>query len=129
VIVALVLYALLPILRNTFVESSMSIGRCVNLRLRWHDGRTVVTAGPVASGGADDSGGIRVATVTTIGTATIAAAIGGGGLAYLFFEEWRRWTRHRFWRGPCRRPASHCWRMGDWDGSNENYRRADFFSG
>ena len=30
--------------------------------------------------------GIRVATVTTIGTATIAAAIGGGGLGVFIFR-------------------------------------------
>jgi len=30
--------------------------------------------------------GVRVATVTTIGTATIAAAIGGGGLGVFIFR-------------------------------------------
>jgi len=30
--------------------------------------------------------GVRVATVTTIGTATIAAAIGGGGLGEFIFR-------------------------------------------
>jgi osmoprotectant transport system permease protein len=30
--------------------------------------------------------GIRIATVTTVGTATIAAAIGGGGLGVLIFR-------------------------------------------
>ena len=80
-IVALVLYALLPILRNTFVgiagvdpavcESAIAMGmtdrqllQMVQLPLA---ARTILA-------------GIRVATVTTIGTATIAAAIGGGGL-------------------------------------------------
>ncbi len=30
--------------------------------------------------------GVRIATVTTIGTATIAAAIGGGGLGVFIFR-------------------------------------------
>jgi len=33
--------------------------------------------------------GIRTATVITIGVATIAAAIGAGGLGTFIFEEWR----------------------------------------
>lgn len=87
VIVALVLYALLPILRNTFVgianvdpavsESAIAMGmtdaqllRMVQLPLA---AQTILA-------------GIRVATVTTIGTATIAAAIGGGGLGVFIFR-------------------------------------------
>ncbi len=87
VIVALVLYALLPILRNTYVgilsvdpavsESAIAMGmtdgqllRQVQLPLAAH---TILA-------------GIRVATVTTIGTATIAAAIGGGGLGVFIFR-------------------------------------------
>jgi osmoprotectant transport system permease protein len=87
VIVALVLYALLPILRNTYVgiigvdaavcESAIAMGmtdrqllRQVQLPLAT---RTILA-------------GIRVATVTTIGTATIAAAIGGGGLGVFIFR-------------------------------------------
>src|SRR5689334_18838695 len=87
VIVSLVLYALLPILRNTFVgiasvdaavcESAIAMGmtdaqllRQVQLPLA---AQTIVA-------------GIRVAAVTTIGTATIAAAIGGGGLGVFIFR-------------------------------------------
>ncbi|MEO7144929.1 MAG: ABC transporter permease [Bryobacteraceae bacterium] len=87
VIVALVLYALLPILRNTFVgiagvdpairESAVAMGmtdgqllRQVELPLAAH---TILA-------------GIRVATVATIGTATIGAAIGGGGLGVFIFR-------------------------------------------
>jgi osmoprotectant transport system permease protein len=87
VIVALVVYALLPILRNTFVgitsvdpavcESAIAMGmtdrqllRQVQLPLAT---RTILA-------------GIRVAAVTTIGTATIAAAIGGGGLGVFIFR-------------------------------------------
>lgn len=86
-IVALVLYALLPILRNTFAgilsvdaavcESAVAMGmtdaqllRLVQLPLA---SRTILA-------------GVRVATVTTIGTATIAAAIGGGGLGVFIFR-------------------------------------------
>jgi osmoprotectant transport system permease protein len=87
VIVALVLYALLPILRNTFVgilsvdaavcDSAVAMGMTDGQLLRQVQlplaARTIIA-------------GIRVATVTTIGTATIAAAIGGGGLGVFIFR-------------------------------------------
>jgi len=87
VIVALVLYALLPILRNTFVgivsvdpavcDSAIAMGMTESQLLRQVQlplaARTIIA-------------GIRVATVTTIGTATIAAAIGGGGLGVFIFR-------------------------------------------
>jgi ABC-type proline/glycine betaine transport system permease subunit len=86
-IVALVLYALLPILRNTFVgilgveaavcESAVAMGMTDSQLLRQVQlplaARTILA-------------GIRVATVTTIGTATIAAIIGGGGLGVFIFR-------------------------------------------
>ena len=79
-VVALVLYALLPILRNTLTgilgvdpavrESAIAMGMTQSQLLRQVEiplaSRTILA-------------GLRVATVTTIGTATIAAAIGGGG--------------------------------------------------
>ncbi len=86
-IVALILYALLPILRNTLVgilsvdpavrESAVAMGM-TGRQLLWQveiplAARTILA-------------GIRVATVTTIGTATIAAAIGGGGLGVFIFR-------------------------------------------
>jgi ABC-type proline/glycine betaine transport system permease subunit len=87
VIVSLVLYALLPILRNTFVgilgvdaavrDSAVAMGMTDAQLLRMVEiplaSRTILA-------------GIRVATVTTIGTATIAAAIGGGGLGVFIFR-------------------------------------------
>ncbi len=87
VIVSLVLYALLPILRNTFVgiasvdpavrDSAVAMGMTDAQLLRQVElplaARTILA-------------GIRVATVTTIGTATIAAAIGGGGLGVFIFR-------------------------------------------
>ncbi len=86
-IVALVLYALLPILRNTLIgilgvdaavrESAVAMGMTdrqllfqVELPLA---ARTIMA-------------GVRIATVTTVGTATIAAAIGGGGLGVFIFR-------------------------------------------
>jgi osmoprotectant transport system permease protein len=86
-IVALVLYALLPILQNTLAgilgvdravrESAIAMGM-TGRQLLWLvelplASRMIVT-------------GIRVATVITVGTATIAAAIGGGGLGVFIFR-------------------------------------------
>jgi osmoprotectant transport system permease protein len=86
-IVALVLYALLPILRNTLAgilavdpavrESAIAMGMTPAQLLRQVElplaGRTILA-------------GIRIATVTTVGTATIAAAIGAGGLGVFIFR-------------------------------------------
>ena len=80
-ILALILYALLPILRNTVVgllgvdagvrESAVAMGMTNGQILQSVE---LPLAMPTILAG------IRTATVTTIGTATIAAAIGGGGL-------------------------------------------------
>lgn len=86
-VVALVLYALLPILRNTVAgilgvdravrESAVAMGMTAGQILRRVElplaARTILA-------------GVRIATVTTIGTATIAAAIGGGGLGVFIFR-------------------------------------------
>src|SRR3989442_11955543 len=79
-IVALVLYALLPVLRNTLAgilgvdravrESAIAMGM-TGRQLLWEVELPLAARTILA--------GVRVATVTTIGTATIAAAIGGGG--------------------------------------------------
>jgi osmoprotectant transport system permease protein len=86
-IVALVLYALLPILRNTFTgilgvdpavrESATAMGM-TGRQLLWEVELPLATRTILA--------GLRIATVTTIGTATIAAAIGGGGLGVFIFR-------------------------------------------
>ena len=86
-IVALVLYALLPILRNTLtgilgvdpavVESAVAMGMTDRQRLFQVE---LPLAAPTILAG------VRVAAVTTIGTATIAAAIGGGGLGVFIFR-------------------------------------------
>lgn len=86
-IVALVLYALLPILRNTYVgltsvdpailEAAETMGmteRQILFRVRLPLATSVILAG------------IRTATVITIGVATIAAAIGAGGLGTFIFR-------------------------------------------
>src|SRR5579863_3714311 len=86
-IVALVLYALLPILRNTMVgilgvdaavrESAVAMGM-TGAQLLWQVELPLASRTILA--------GVRVATVATIGTATIAAAIGGGGLGVFIFR-------------------------------------------
>lgn len=86
-IVALVLYALLPIVRNTYTgimsidpalkEAAVGMGMTdgeILTRLELPLGLPVILAG------------IRIATVTAIGVATIAAAIGAGGLGELIFR-------------------------------------------
>lgn len=86
-IVALVLYALLPILRNTYVgltsidaavlEAAEAMGMTnaqILTRVRLPLALPIILAG------------IRTATVITIGVATIAAAIGAGGLGTFIFR-------------------------------------------
>lgn len=86
-VAALVLYALLPILRNTFVgltsidpavlEAAEAMGMTpaqILLRVRFPLALSFILAG------------IRTATVITIGVATIAAAIGAGGLGTFIFR-------------------------------------------
>jgi len=86
-IIALVLYALLPVLRNTVVgivgveaavrESAVAMGMTAR-QILWQVEMPLAVPSILA--------GIRIATVTTIGTATIAAAIGGGGLGVFIFR-------------------------------------------
>ena len=86
-VVALVLYALLPILRNTYVgltgidpavlEAAEAMGMTpsqILLRVRLPLALSIILAG------------VRTATVITIGVATIAAAIGAGGLGTFIFR-------------------------------------------
>ncbi len=86
-IIALALYALLPIVRNTYtgvseVDSTvLEVATGMGLTQRqvlWHVELPLAT--PVILGG------IRVAAVITIGVATIAAAIGAGGLGEFIFR-------------------------------------------
>ena len=86
-ILALVLYAILPVLRNTLTgilgvdpavrESAVAMGM---------NGRQLLWLVELPLAARTILAGVRVATVTTIGTATIAAAIGGGGLGVFIFR-------------------------------------------
>src|ERR1700680_2443477 len=86
-IVALALYALLPILRNTctgiagvdpaIIESARGMGMTPQ-QVLWQV--QLPLAAPVMLAG------IRVATVISIGVTTIAAAIGAGGLGVFIFR-------------------------------------------
>jgi len=86
-IVALVVYSLLPILRNTYagirsvdpavVEAASGLGMTDRQRLRSVE---LPLAFPVVLAG------IRIAVVAGVGLATIAAAIGAGGLGVLIFR-------------------------------------------
>jgi len=86
-IVALVLYALLPILRNTYagitgvdpavIEAARGMGMTAR-QLLWQVELPLSSSVILA--------GLRVATVITIGVATIAAAIGAGGLGTFIFR-------------------------------------------
>jgi len=86
-IVALILYSLLPIVRNTLtgirgvdpivVDAGVAMGLTDRQLLREVE---LPLAMPTIVAG------IRIATVVAIGVATIAAAIGGGGLGTLIFR-------------------------------------------
>ena len=86
-IVALILYALLPIMRSTaaglrsidhaILEAGEAMGMTARQRLRLVE---IPLALPSIVAG------IRVATVISVGTATIAAAIGAGGLGEYIFR-------------------------------------------
>jgi len=86
-IVALTLYDLLPILRNTYT-GIMNVDRAVievargmgmtNRQILWQVEIPLSLAVILA--------GVRVATVISIGVATIAAAIGAGGLGTYIFR-------------------------------------------
>jgi osmoprotectant transport system permease protein len=86
-IIALSLYALLPILRNTLVgilgvdpavrESAVAMGMTQS-QILWQVELPLAVPAILA--------GLRIATVATIGTATVAAAIGAGGLGVFIFR-------------------------------------------
>ena len=86
-VVALVVYALLPIVRNTYTgisevdgavkEAARGMGMTDREILRMVE---LPLAAPVILAG------IRIATVVGVGVATIAAAIGAGGLGVFIFQ-------------------------------------------
>ncbi len=91
-VVALVLYALLPVIRNTVTgvegversvrEAALAMGMTDRQILRQVE---LPLAAPVILAG------VRVATVISVGVATIAAAIGAGGLGTLIFRGLRQY--------------------------------------
>ncbi|MBD2691920.1 glycine betaine ABC transporter substrate-binding protein [Anabaena catenula] len=86
-IVALTLYALLPLIRNTYVgiNSVNPAIREAGRGMGMTDWQLLVQVEiPLASGVI--LAGVRVATVISVGIATIAAAIGGGGLGVFIFR-------------------------------------------
>ena len=101
-IIALVLYALLPILRNT-VTGMLSVDPAVreSAIAMGMTGRQLLWQVELPLAARTIMAGLRIATVATIGTATIAAAIGGGGLGVFIFRG-MAWSIRRFWPGPSR---------------------------
>jgi len=86
-IVALAAYALLPILRNTYAgirgidPAVLEVARAIGLTGRQ---QLLMVELPLAA--SFIFAGLRTATVTCIGIATIAAAVGAGGLGELIFR-------------------------------------------
>jgi len=86
-IVALTAYALLPILRNTYAgiqgidRSLIEVARALGLTgmQRFFKVELPLAASFILAG-------LRTATVTCVGIATIAAAVGAGGLGELIFR-------------------------------------------
>jgi osmoprotectant transport system permease protein len=86
-ILALTLYALLPLIRNTYTgilsvdPAVIEAGRGMGLtdrQLLWQVQLPLSLSVIIA--------GVRVAVVISVGTATIAAAVGAGGLGQLIFS-------------------------------------------
>jgi osmoprotectant transport system permease protein len=86
-IVALTAYALLPILRNTYAgirgidPSVIEVARALGLT-DWQ----LLTKVELPLSASFILAGLRTATVTCVGIATIAAAVGAGGLGELIFR-------------------------------------------
>lgn len=111
--VALVLYSLLVIVRNTVagidsvppmaVDAARGMGMTGAQRLRLVDPPLAL---PVILAG------VRLATVATVGTATVAAAIGAGGLGRLIFDGLDRRDPDRIAAGAI--PAAALALLADW---------------
>jgi osmoprotectant transport system permease protein len=86
-VIALLLYSLLPIIRNTFtgISSVEPAVREAALGMGMTDGQILWQVEIPLSLGVIFAG-IRVATVIAVGVATIAAAIGAGGLGMFIFR-------------------------------------------
>src|SRR5260370_26844428 len=94
-LVALVLYALLPIIRNTVTgilgvepsvrEAAIAMGM-TDTQVLWQV-ELRLAMGVIVTG-------IRVATVISVGVATIAAAVGAGGLGVYIFRGLRQYDNN-----------------------------------
>lgn len=94
-IVALVVYALLPIIRNTVTgilgvdrnvrEAALAMGM-TGSQILWQVELPLAMKVIVT--------GVRVATVISVGVATIAAAVGAGGLGVYIFRGLRQYDRN-----------------------------------
>lgn len=85
-IVALVLYALLPIVRNAYtgIKQVDPAVREAAIAMGMTD-RQLLTMVELPLAARTIMAGLRVATVTAVGVATIAALIGAGGLGHFIF--------------------------------------------
>jgi osmoprotectant transport system permease protein len=94
-IVALVVYALLPIIRNTVTgilgvdpnvrEAAVAMGM-TNLQILWQVELPLAMSVILT--------GVRVATVISVGVTTIAAAVGAGGLGVYIFRGLRQYDNN-----------------------------------
>jgi osmoprotectant transport system permease protein len=94
-IVALVVYALLPIIRNTVTgilgvdgnvrEAAVAMGM-TNGQILWQVELPLAMSVILT--------GVRVATVISVGVTTIAAAVGAGGLGVYIFRGLRQYDNH-----------------------------------
>jgi osmoprotectant transport system permease protein len=99
-LVALVLYSLLPIIRNTVTgilgvepsvrEAAVAMGMTDTQVLRQVE--LPLAAGVIVTG-------IRVATVIAVGVTTIAAAVGAGGLGVYIFRGLRQYDNNLLFAG------------------------------
>jgi osmoprotectant transport system permease protein len=117
-VVALILYALLPLLRGLVTGLSQvppglkEAGRALGLspaQVLRHVELPLALPSLMA--------GLRVATVISVGVATIGAAIGAGGLGVFIFRGIATVNNTLLLAGPCRRRRSPWWPMapsGPW---------------
>ena len=94
-IVALVVYALLPIIRNTVtgilgVDKNVRESGCSH----GHDGNQILWQVELPLAMSVILTGVRVATVISVGVATIAAAVGAGGLGVYIFRGLRQYDNN-----------------------------------
>jgi osmoprotectant transport system permease protein len=113
-IVALVLYALLPIIRNTVTgilgvdrnvrEAAVAMGM-TDRQILWQV-ELPLAASVILTG-------VRVAVVISVGVATIAAAVGAGGLGTYIFRGVRQYDNHLILAGAL--PAALIALLADYD--------------